>query len=135
MTEKTDSENLTQLRIEELRSQLNRHNSLYYQENSPEILDAEYDALMRELQELEQQHPQYASANSPTQRVGAPPAKKFTTVIHKLPMLSLANAFNKDEFLSWNERVSKLLSNKMDFVCELKYDGLAISATYENVNW
>ena len=134
MTEKTDSENLTQLRIEELRSQLNRHNSLYYQENSPEILDSEYDSLMRELKELEQQYPQYASSNSPTQRVGALPAKKFTTVIHKLPMLSLANSFNKDEFLSWNERISKLLSNKMDFVCELKYDGLAISATYENGN-
>ena len=134
MTEKTDSKNLTRLRIEELRSQLNRHNSLYYQENSPEILDSEYDSLLRELKELEQQHPQYSSSSSPTQRVGAPPAKRFTTVMHKLPMLSLANAFNKDEFLSWNERISKLLSSKMDFVCELKYDGLAISATYENGN-
>ena len=134
MTEKTDSENLTRLRIEELRSQLNKHNILYYQENSPEALDSEYDSMMRELKELENQYPQYASPVSPTQRVGALPLKRFTTVTHKLPMLSLANAFNKDEFLSWNEKVSKLLTNKLDFVCELKYDGLAISAIYENGN-
>ena len=134
MTEKTDSENLTRLRIEELRSQLNKHNILYYQENSPEALDSEYDSMMRELKELEDQYPQYASPASPSQRVGALPSKRFTTVTHKLPMLSLANAFNRDEFLSWNERVSKLLTNKLDFVCELKYDGLAISAIYENGN-
>ena len=134
MTEKTDSENLTRLRIEELRSQLNKHNILYYQENSPEALDSEYDSKMRELKELEDQYPQYVSPASPTQRVGSLPSKRFTTVTHKLPMLSLANAFNRDEFLSWNERVSKLLTNKLDFVCELKYDGLAISAIYENGN-
>ncbi len=132
MTEKTDSENLTRLRIEELRSQLNKHNILYYQENFPEALDSEYDSMMRELKVLEKQYPQYVSPVSPTQRVGALPSKRFTTVTHKLPMLSLANAFNRDEFLSWNERISKLLTNKLDFVCELKYDGLAISAIYEN---
>lgn len=134
MTEKTDSENLTRLRIEELRSQLNKHNILYYQENSPEVLDSEYDSMMRELQQLEKQYPEYVSPGSPTQRVGSQPSKRFRAVTHKLPMLSLANAFNRDEFLSWNERVSKLLTNKLDFVCELKYDGLAISAIYENGN-
>ena len=107
MTEKIDSENLTRLRIEELRSQLNKHNILYYQENSPEALDSEYDSMMRELKELEDQYPQYVSPASPTQRVGSLPSKRFTTVTHKLPMLSLANAFNRDEFLSWNERVTK----------------------------
>ena len=134
MADNTDSENLNRLRIEELRSQLSKHNILYYQENSPEALDSEYDAMMRELRDLETQYPQYSDPASPTQLVGAPPSKKFTSVTHKLPMLSLANAFNKDEFLSWNERISKLLTTNIDFVCELKYDGLAISAIYENGN-
>ena len=134
MADNTDSENLNRLRIEELRSQLSKHNILYYQENSPEALDSEYDAMMRELRDLETQYPQYSDPASPTQLVGAPPSKKFTSVTHKLPMLSLANAFNKDEFQSWNERISKLLTTNIDFVCELKYDGLAISAIYENGN-
>tara|TARA_Y100001936_G_C16086581_1_gene682194 strand:+ start:1433 stop:3478 length:2046 start_codon:yes stop_codon:yes gene_type:complete len=134
MAEKTDSDNLNRLRIEELRSQLNKHNILYYQKNSPETLDSEYDFLMRELRELEMLYPQYANSDSPTQLVGAPPSKRFKSVTHKLPMLSLANAFNNDEFLSWNERLSKLLTAETDFVCELKYDGLAISAIYENGN-
>ncbi|PZC46769.1 MAG: DNA ligase (NAD+) [Chloroflexi bacterium] len=135
MTEKIDSENQPRIRIEELRSQLNKHNILYYQENSPNALDSEYDSMMRELKSLEEQYPQHAISDSPTQLVGSPPSKRFRAVTHKLPMLSLANAFNQDEFLSWKERASKLLTNELDFVCELKYDGLAISAIYEKGNF
>ncbi len=134
MVEKTDSENLARKRIEELRSQLNKHNILYYQQDSPQTSDAEYDAMMRELMALETQHPSFASRDSPAQRIGAPPSKGFATITHKQQMLSLANAFNQEEFVAWNERVAKLLTNKLEFVCELKYDGLAVSMTYENGN-
>ncbi|MDA1347911.1 MAG: NAD-dependent DNA ligase LigA, partial [Chloroflexi bacterium] len=120
-------------RLHSLRAELNRHNHLYYVADSLEIGDAEYDALLRELRRIEEEHPELVTPDSPTQRVGAEPAEGFTEVQHPRPMLSLSNAFDDDEFLAWNERVAGLLErDDFDLVCELKYDGLAVALTYEN---
>jgi DNA ligase (NAD+) len=101
--------------------------------DSPEISDAEYDALMRELKQLEEQYPQFLTPDSPTQRVGAAPLEAFGVVEHPLPLLSLSNAFSKDELLAWYTRTSRLVgTSKFDFVGELKVDGLAVALTYVN---
>lgn len=119
-------------RIEELRALINYHNYRYYVLDSPEISDAEYDELMRELKELEEKYPQFITPDSPTQRIGAAPLEKFGTVEHPRPMLSLANAFTLEELKAWHKRVSKLLGGReFDMVCELKIDGLAVALTYE----
>ena len=119
-------------RVQELREQLHRHNYLYHVLDSPLITDAEYDALFRELQSLEEAHPELADAGSPTQRVGAAPAPQFDEVTHPVPMLSLGNAFNEDELAAWRRRAAGILERE-DFavVCEPKIDGLAIALTYE----
>ncbi|MBE0415131.1 MAG: NAD-dependent DNA ligase LigA [Dehalococcoidia bacterium] len=118
-------------RIEELREQINYHNYRYYVLDSPEISDAEYDELMRELRRLEGEHPELITPESPTQRVGAAPVEAFGVVEHPVPLLSLANVFSYDELLAWHKRVSNLVSgSEMDFVCELKLDGLAVALTY-----
>ena len=120
-------------RIELLRADINRHNHLYFVLDSPEVGDAEYDALMRELRRIEEQHPDLVTSDSPTQRVGAEPAAGFSEVRHPRPMLSLSNAFDHDELLAWHARVAGLLEREsFDLVCELKYDGLAVALTYEN---
>jgi DNA ligase (NAD+) len=120
-------------RIEKLRAKINHHNYLYYVLDSPEISDAEYDALMRELKGLEEQYPQFLTPDSPTQRVGAAPVEAFGVVEHPYPLLSLGNAFSDEELLAWHTRISKLLgSQKFDFVCEHKIDGLAVALTYVN---
>jgi len=123
-------------RVAELRRQLNRHNYRYYVLDSPEISDAEYDALFRRLQDLEEQHPDLITSDSPTQRVGAEPLSEFETVRHRLPMLSLGNAFDEDELRAFDERVKRHLSlpadETIDYLAELKVDGLAVSLTYEN---
>jgi DNA ligase (NAD+) len=120
-------------RIEKLRAKINHHNYRYYVLDSPEISDAEYDALMRELKGLEEQHPQFLTPDSPTQRVGAAPVEAFGVVEHPYPLLSLGNAFSDEELLAWHTRISKLLgSQKFDFVCEHKIDGLAVALTYVN---
>lgn len=120
-------------RIEELRSLINYHNYRYYVLDSPEISDAEYDALMRELRELEEAYPQFITPDSPTQKVGAPPLEEFGTVEHRVPMLSLANAFSYEELTAWYKRIKRMLGGRdFDLVCELKMDGLAVSLTYEN---
>jgi DNA ligase (NAD+) len=120
-------------RIEKLRAELNRHNRLYYVLDSPEISDAEYDKLMRELQRLEEENPQFLTPDSPTQRVGAAPLEAFGVVEHPLPLLSLANAFSDAELLAWHTRTVKLVgSTPFDFVCEHKIDGLAVALTYVN---
>jgi DNA ligase (NAD+) len=120
-------------RLHSLKAELNRHNYLYFVADSPEIGDAEYDALLRELRGIEEEHPELVTPDSPTQRVGAEPAEGFTEVQHPRPMLSLSNAFDDEEFLAWNERVAGLLErDDFDLVCELKYDGLAVALTYEN---
>ena len=120
-------------RVEELRREINRHNHLYFVLDRPEVSDADYDALMVELRGLEEQRPELVTLDSPTQRIGAPPAEGFGEVVHPLPMLSLANAFNDDELAAWRRRAANLLDGAdFDVVCELKIDGLAVALTYEN---
>ncbi|MFR9603384.1 MAG: NAD-dependent DNA ligase LigA [Rikenellaceae bacterium] len=118
-------------KIEELRNLLNFHNHKYYVENSPEISDFEFDRLLRELQELELAHPEFADANSPTQRVGSDLSSDFFSAEHRFPMLSLSNTYTLDEL---HEFVGKAIAEvgDVEFVCELKFDGTAISLTYEN---
>ena len=119
-------------RIEELRNQLHHHNYLYYVQNSPTLSDQEFDHLMRELQDLEFKHPEVYDPNSPTQRVGSDLSTGFTQVRHRYPMLSLANTYNEQEVASWYENVRKDLDGQpFEVCCELKYDGLSISLTYE----
>ena len=119
--------------IEKLRAILNHHNYRYYVLDSPEVSDAQYDALMRELRAIEAAHPELVTPDSPTQRVGAPPADGFAQVEHPRPMFSLGNAFDDEEFLAWHKRVSDMLDGEpFDMVCELKYDGLAVALTYED---
>ena len=119
--------------IENLRAALNHHNYRYYVLDSPEVSDAEYDALMRELRSIEADNPDLVTADSPTQRVGAAPADGFAQVQHPRQMHSLSNAFDDEEFMAWYKRVSDLLEGEpFDMVCELKYDGLAVALTYEN---
>ncbi|MDP3064548.1 MAG: NAD-dependent DNA ligase LigA, partial [Chloroflexota bacterium] len=120
-------------RAEELRKQVNDHNYRYYVLDSPVVSDAEYDALMRELRELEAAHPELVTLDSPTQRVGAAPAAGFAEVAHPIPLLSLANAFNNEELVAWHKRAVNLLGRSdFDYVCELKIDGLAVALTYED---
>ena len=120
-------------RVAELRRELNYHNCRYYALDDPTVSDAKYDRLMRELRRLEEEYPELVSPDSPTQRVGAAPAEGFTQVQHRLPVLSLANAFSREELQSWYHRVKDLLDDA-DFalVCELKIDGLAVSLIYES---
>lgn len=118
-------------RIDELRRQLNHHNHLYYVENRPEISDFAFDALLRELQELERQYPQYADPNSPTVRVGSDRTAEFRSVEHRFPMLSLGNTYSLDELHEFIARIEKE-AGPTDFVCELKFDGTAISLTYQH---
>jgi len=118
-------------RIEKLRTEIDHHNYRYYVLDSPEISDAEYDELMRELQELEAEFPQFLTPDSPTQRVGAAPVEAFGVVEHPLPLLSLSNAFSKEELDAWYKRISKMLEGQQcDFTCEHKIDGLAVALTY-----
>jgi DNA ligase (NAD+) len=127
--ERTDS--VTQ-RIADLRQQINYHNNRYHVLDSPEISDAEYDALVQELKKLEEAHPELITPDSPTQRVGAEPVQAFGVVVHPRPLLSLSNAFTDEDLDNWFNRISNLVpGQKFDFVCELKIDGLAVALTYE----
>ena len=119
-------------RVAELRKEINHHNYLYYVEDAPEIPDAEYDRLLRELQQLEQQYPQLITPDSPTQRVGAEPVKAFGQVKHAIPMLSLDNAFSDEEVREFDRRVRERLGRQepIEYVAEPKLDGLAISIRY-----
>jgi len=121
-------------RIEELREQIHYHNYRYYVLDDPEISDAEYDRLMRELIALEKEHPELITPDSPTQRVGAPPLEAFETVEHTLPMLSLDNALDETEMRDFDQRVKKALGTTADieYVCEPKLDGLAVELVYIN---
>ncbi|WP_243373255.1 NAD-dependent DNA ligase LigA [Geotalea sp. SG265] len=122
-------------RVKQLHKEINRHNYLYYVEDRPEITDAEYDQLLRELQQLEKEFPELVTQDSPTQRVGAAPLEKFSQVAHRLPMLSLENAFNEGEMRDFDERIKRFLglpmANEIDYVCEPKMDGLAVELIYE----
>ena len=118
-------------RIEELRRQLELHNFKYYVENAPKISDFEFDAMMRELQELERAHPEFADPNSPSVRVGSDLTAEFQTVRHRYPMLSLGNTYSLDELHEFIARIERE-TGPTDYVCELKFDGTAISLTYEH---
>jgi DNA ligase (NAD+) len=123
--------NKVKQRIGELRETINHHNYRYYVLDSPEISDAEYDELMKELRQLEAEHPELVTPDSPTQRIGAPPVEAFGVVEHPQPLLSLANAFSYEELAAWHKRVSNLLGGRQfDLVCEPKIDGLAVALTY-----
>src|ERR1700726_2897908 len=120
--------------IEDLRAQINRHNHLYYVLDNPELTDAEYDALMRRLEALEAEHPELLTPDSPTQRVGAKPSEKFAVVVHRRMMMSLANAMDAEEMREFDRRIKRMLHSEgdMEYVAEVKLDGLAVELVYED---
>ena len=119
-------------RIYQLRDELHRHNYNYYVLNAPEITDQEFDFLMRELQDLEEKHPECRDENSPTMRVGSDLNKNFQQVAHRYPMLSLANTYSEADVADFYERVKKDLNEEFEVCCEMKFDGTSISLIYEN---
>ena len=118
-------------RIEQLTREINEHNYRYYVLADPSISDYDFDKLLEELQKLEKEHPELASQNSPTQRVGGQITKKFPSVKHAYPMLSLSNTYSREEVMAFDQRIQKAINEDYEYVCELKYDGVAISLTYE----
>ncbi len=122
------------LEIESLRDEINQHNISYYVLDEPQVTDQYYDQKLRQLQQLEAEYPQFLTADSPTQRVGAEIAEKFDSVQHEVPMLSLDNAFDESEMLSFNKRLQELIDedNSLQYSAEPKLDGLAVSLLYEN---
>src|SRR3954470_16484940 len=128
MPVKTESD---KAKAEALREQLRYHENRYYVLDDPEISDAEYDLLMRELKALEEKHPELITPESPTQRVGGKPREGFVKVPHSSPMLSLDNAYNEEELRAWERRVHEFSGRKdVDYVCELKLDGLSMALRY-----
>jgi DNA ligase (NAD+) len=119
-------------RVEELRDLINYHNYRYHVLDDPEVADAEYDELMRELRAFEEEFPELIVPDSPTQRVGGAPSELFAPVHHRVPMLSLDNAFTWEELDAWGARVLRALGREADFYCELKIDGVAVAVTYED---
>lgn len=123
----------TNKRIDRLRQEIRRHDRLYFVENAPEISDQQYDALMRELRELEQQHPHLITPDSPTQRVGEQPIEGFTQVRHRLPMLSVDNTYSPEEVREFDARIRKTADGiAFDYIVDPKIDGVAVAVTYEN---
>src|SRR5690554_554445 len=120
------------VKIEALTKELNRLNHAYYIENVSIVSDFEFDQLLKQLQELEGKFPELAAVNSPTKRVGGDITKKFKTVVHEYPMLSLSNSYSEEEIVEWENRVKKLAIGELEYVCELKYDGVAVGIRYEN---
>ncbi|WP_306640055.1 NAD-dependent DNA ligase LigA [Sanyastnella coralliicola] len=120
-------------RIDQLTEELREHNHKYYVLNTPSISDYDFDMLLKELEQLESAHPELAHENSPTKRVGGDITEKFEKYTHRYPMLSLSNSYSKEEISEWAARLEKTIENEeVEFVMELKYDGVAISLTYEN---
>src|SRR5215470_13918117 len=119
-------------RAAELSAQIRYHRGRYYTDDDPEISDAEFDALVRELAELAEQYPALDAPDSPLEEVGAPPSATFAPVRHVVPMLSLDNAFARDELLAWYTRIERVITDPVVFVGEPKLDGLAISLLYED---
>lgn len=119
-------------KIQSLREELQEHNYNYYVLDKPKISDYEFDMKLKELQELEEKHPEFRDENSPTQRVGGAVTKSFETVVHDHRMYSLSNSYSKEELEDWEKRIRKVVEGKLQYVCELKYDGASISLTYEN---
>ena len=122
----------TEEKIKQLREELHRHNNLYYLQDKPELSDYEFDMKLKELQDLEEKHPEFEDSNSPTLRVGGAVTKNFKTVVHDYRMYSLSNSYSKEELEDWEKRIEKAIGGKVQYVCELKYDGASISLTYEN---
>jgi DNA ligase (NAD+) len=121
--------------IQSLRDELNMHNHNYYVLDKPTISDFEFDQKLKQLQEIEDLHPEYFSENSPTQRVGGTITKNFQTVTHDFRMYSLDNSYSKEDLIDWENRIQRVLGNvALEYTCELKYDGASISITYENGN-
>src|SRR6187401_2589265 len=119
--------NLTPL-VEKLRREIERHLRLYHQDDAPEISDAEYDALFQELVKLEEAHPELVTPDSPTQRVGAKPSEGFAEVRHRVPMLSLNNAFDDEDVAAFDRRCREGLErDAVEYSCEVKFDGLAVT--------
>ncbi|MFN5845693.1 MAG: NAD-dependent DNA ligase LigA [Flavobacteriia bacterium] len=115
-----------------LSKEINHHNHLYYVESNPVISDYEFDMMLKRLQDLESQFPEFAFEHSPTKRVGGDITKKFETVVHRFPMLSLSNTYSEEEIIDWENRLKKMSEGPIEYVCELKYDGVAIGIRYEN---
>ncbi|MGB1114088.1 MAG: NAD-dependent DNA ligase LigA [Flavobacteriaceae bacterium] len=121
-------------KIAALRKTLHEHNHRYYLLDAPVISDQEFDLLLRELQDLEEAHPEFYDPNSPTKRVGGGVTKSFETVAHRFPMYSLSNTYSKEELEQWEERIRKIIGpqEEIEYTCELKFDGVSVSLTYEN---
>ncbi|CAL65618.1 NAD-dependent DNA ligase LigA [Christiangramia forsetii] len=119
-------------KIRGLREELQQHNYNYYVLDKPQISDYEFDIKLKELQELEEKYPEFEDDNSPTRRVGGAVTKNFETVVHENRMYSLSNSYSKEELEEWEARLKKIVEGKIQYVCELKYDGASISLTYEN---
>ncbi len=117
-------------RIEELTDQINEHNYKYYVQAMPSISDYEFDMLLEDLNKLEKEYPEFADENSPTKRVGGDVVKEFKSVRHKYPMLSLGNTYSEEELTEFDNRVKKIIGDNIEYVCELKFDGVAIGLTY-----
>ncbi len=118
--------------IDKLREQLHEHNYKYYILSEPEISDFEFDVLMKQLSDLEAEHPEYNDPNSPTKRVGSDINTSFRQAVHRYPMLSLQNTYSHEEVAEFYERVKRALNDDFEIVCELKFDGTSISLVYEN---
>jgi len=119
-------------RVQELTDKINYYNDQYYQHHTSVIPDFEFDILLDELVKLEQQFPELKKEDSPTQRVGGTVTKEFPTIYHKFPMLSLGNTYSEDELKDFDARIKKAIGDKFEYICEIKFDGVAISLTYEN---
>ena len=118
--------------IKQLSDEINHHNYLYYMQDNPAISDYDFDMLLNRLIELEKAHPEYIQPDSPTQRVGGTITKQFKTVTHRYPMLSLGNTYSEEDLIEFDRRIRTLVHEPVEYVCELKYDGVAISLTYEH---
>lgn len=121
-----------QLKINALRDQLREHNYNYYVLDNPTISDYDFDIQLKELQALEEAHPEFYDANSPTLRVGGAITKNFNTVVHKHRMYSLDNSYSLEDLKDWETRIKKSIDGDVEYVCELKYDGASINLTYQN---
>lgn len=119
-------------KIQQLTQEINQHNYNYYVLSNPTVSDYDFDMMLEQLIKLEQEYPEFADENSPTKRVGGEVTKEFETVKHKYPMLSLGNSYSKEEIADFETRIKKLVDGEIEYVCELKYDGVAIGITYVN---
>ena len=123
---------LAKKEVERLTQEINKHNDLYYVDNQSEISDYDFDMLLEQLQKLETEFPEFAYSYSPTKRIGGDITKKQESVVHRFPMMSLSNTYSEEEIIEWETRLKKLADGPLEYVCELKYDGVAIGIQYEN---